>query len=247
MVGRVGGDAFAQVLLANLAENGVDSSGVQQDPDQATGAALILVGAGGQNLIALAPGANRAVGPADVDRAVVRLGRGDWLVMQLEIPMAAVDAAAERASAMGAHILLNAAPSQHLETALLRRLDVLVLNEHEVEAVEATTTGLASAASALRSQGVGMVVVTLGARGALLCDQQGQQYIDAYGVQPVDTTGAGDAFVGALAVSLAANADPRAAVRFANAAGAAATASLGAQKALPRMEDLHRLFGVQPP
>lgn len=248
MVGRVGSDAFAEPLVRNLGSNGVDASGVERDQSEPTGAALIMVEEGGQNIIAVAPGANRAVGELEVDRAVARLQPGDWLVMQLEVPVVAVRAAAERARAAGARILLNAAPGRPLDPGLLSQLDVLVVNAGEAatlaDAVSDIGRSPRAAGQALRAQGAGVVAVTLGAEGALLCDQHGQRHINPYQVQAVDTTGAGDAFIGALAVALAAGFAPEPAVRFANAAGAAAATSLGAQEALPRLEDLRRLFGV---
>jgi ribokinase len=248
MVGRVGKDDFGEQLIRNLESNGVDASGVGSDPGEPTGTALIFVAEGGQNMIGVAPGANFAVGQPEVDRAAAQLRPGDVLVVQLEIPVAAVQAAVERAGTAGARVILNAAPARVLDATLLRELDVVVANAGEA----ATLAGRGSesqlrppdAARALQAAGVKTVMVTLGPEGSLVCDQAGLRHIEPFEVKAVDATGAGDAFVGALAVGLAAGLATEPAMRLANAAGAAATTSLGAQQALPRAEDLRRLFGI---
>jgi ribokinase len=131
MVGRVGHDSFAESLIRNLQANGVESSGVSRDPDEPTGAALIVVETGGQNMIAVAAGANLAVGRAEVERAQASLRPGDLLVIQLEVPVAAIEQAVAAGRRAGASIFLNAAPARTLERSLLRQLDVLVVNERE--------------------------------------------------------------------------------------------------------------------
>src|ERR1700686_4845237 len=135
MIGRVGNDSFGAGLIENLDRNGVDSSGVDRDPAAPTGAALIYVEAGGQNMIAVAPGANAMVGPGDAQRAVDMLGPGDLLVMQLEIAISVIEEAVVAARQAGAFVLLNAAPAQRLQPGLLSQLDALVVNEHEAKAL----------------------------------------------------------------------------------------------------------------
>jgi ribokinase len=243
MVGRVGQDSFGEPLVANLETNGVDASGVGRDPDQPTGAALIIVEEGGQNVIAVAPGANLAVGRAEVEQVERRLHPGDLLVMQLEIPLATVERAVAVGRKAGAAILLNAAPARSLERSLLRQLDVLVVNQREA-LVLADQQKPAAAARMLRAAGPKLVIVTLGADGCIMSDDAGTRTIEPYRVESVDATGAGDAFVGGLAYGLADLLPPDEAVRLANAAGAAAATAVGAQEALPRPADLLRLFGL---
>lgn len=256
MVGRVGNDSFGAELIENLDVNHVDSSGVERDPAAPTGAALIYVEAGGQNMIAVAPGANAMVGPGDAQRAVSRLGAGDLLVLQLEIPLTVIEQAVLAARRAGAFILLNAAPAQQLEPGLLSQLDALVVNEREAKALvvyarEAKApvddADPSTTATALRTMGPKLVIVTLGASGSLFCDESGVHRVEPFDVKSIDSTGAGDAFMGALTVGLAAALPSAAAIRFANAAGAAATISVGAQAALPRLDDLRRLFGFHVP
>ena len=240
MVGRVGADDFGAELVANLAANGVDASGVEPDNSAATGAALIYVGPEGQNMIAVAPGANGRLDTFDIERAVARLQSGDVLVMQLEIPMAVITPAAEAARRAGARVLLNAAPAQPLDPGLLDQVDALVVNEGEARAIVDKASPEAAAA-ALHAIGPRIAVVTLGPAGSVFCDETGVHRVEEFHVTSVDATGAGDAFVGALAVGLANGLPTEASMRFANAAGAAATTSLGAQVALPHVKDLRRL------
>ena len=247
MVGRVGNDSFGAGLIENLDVNHVDSSGVERDPAAPTGAALIYVEAGGQNMIAVAPGANATVGRGDAQRAVSRLGAGDVLVLQLEIPITVIEQAVMAARQAGAFVLLNAAPAQRLEPGLLTQLDALVVNEREAGVLAGQETSPEAAASALRARGARIAIVTLGAAGSVFCDDTGVHRVEPFPVKSIDATGAGDAFMGAFAVAMARRLATGAAVRFGNAAGAAAASSLGAQAALPRLDDLRRLFGVHVP
>ena len=243
MVGRVGADDFGPELVENLTANGVDASGVEPDNSAATGAALIFVGPEGQNMIAVAPGANGRLDKVDIARAVATLQSGDVLVMQLEIPMAVITPAAVAARRAGGRVLLNAAPAQRLDQGLLEQVDTLVVNEREASDLvnEASPEAMVQALHAI---GPRIAIVTLGSAGSVYCDETGVHRVEPFHVKAIDATGAGDAFVGALAVGLANGLPVQAAMRFANAAGAAATTLLGAQAALPRLDDLRRLFGL---
>jgi ribokinase len=251
MVGRVGKDSFGDELLTNLKKDGVSIEGVEHDPNEPTGAALILVEEGGENMIAVARGAGRMVGEADVSRATKGLRERDVLLLQLEIPMAAVAAAARAGNAAGARVILNAAPAAPLEAGLVSQLEVLVINELEAEAFlgrpAANPAQAEEAARAAVAMGAQSAVVTLGAAGAVLAQGNSIHRMKAQRVEAVDTTGAGDAFVGALAAALAAGAALVEAAELAGAAGAAAVTKPGAQASLPRPEDLRRLFGVEWP
>jgi ribokinase len=241
MVGRTGDDEPGRALVDGLAAEGVEVSGISRDRSAPTGAALILVEEGGQNLIAVAPGTNARVGEEEVTRAVGCLRPRDLIVLQLEIPMAAVRAAVSRAAALGARVILNAAPAANVDAETLRGLEVLVVNEHEAQALAGQPPDRAGAA--LAGRGPAAVVVTLGERGAVLSGGQGSVLVPPRPVRAVDATGAGDAFVGGLAAALAAGAAYPEAVSLASAAGAAAATVVGAQASLPRREDLVRLFG----
>ena len=248
MVGRVGRGAFAGPLLKNLAAAGVEHAFVTQDSEAATGVALIVVDDAGQNSIVVASGANVRLSPTDVDDAGATIAAADALLLQLESPLETVTRAAEVARAKGATVILNPAPARSLPAALLSLVDVLIPNESEA----ALLTGLPidnpaeaeAAATALRELGVGTVILTLGERGALLAREDGAEVFPAFEVTPVDTTAAGDAFVGGFAVALAGGQPLAEAVRWGNAAGALATTRLGAQPSLPTRQELQALLAT---
>jgi len=248
MVGRVGRDAFAGPMLDNLAAAGVDHTFVTQDPEAATGVALIVVEGTGQNSIVVASGANKCLSPADVEAAEAVIAAADALLLQLESPLETVTRAAEVARSHEVMVILNPAPARPLPAALLLLVDVLVPNESET----ALLTGLPvcdraeaeTAAMALRRSGVGTVILTLGERGALLAQEGGADLFPAFDVTPVDTTAAGDAFVAGFAVALAEGRTLAEAVRWGNAAGALATTKLGAQPSLPTRQDLEDLLAT---
>jgi ribokinase len=247
MVGRVGADDFGRRLRQTLAAVGVDVQYVAEDGAAGTGVATITLDAEGDNSIIVVPGANGRVGREDVERAAEAIAAADLLMLQLEVPLEAVLRAAEIARAAGVRVLLNPAPApaSPLPDELLRLVDVLTPNETETQALSglsaADDESAARAAAALRARGVGAVVLTLGARGALLADGERTLHVPGYVVQVVDTTAAGDAFCGALGTQLARGRSLEAAVRYANAAGALATTVLGAEPAMPGREAVERL------
>jgi len=234
MVGRVGQDQAGDRQLAALAASRVDVSRVLRTPGTPTGSATIPVEDGsGENLIVVVPGANAALGPGDVDVPSVREAR--VVLLQLEVPRAAVTAAARAATGI---VVLTPAPPRPLPADLLEHVDVLVPNEHELVHLAAARPGerpSAELAVLARSVTSGAVVVTLGARGALVVPADGGPAL----LQPpppvtaVDTTGAGDCFCGALAQALAVGAALPDAVRHAVAAAALSTTGPGARGALP--------------
>jgi len=247
MVGRVGRDAFAGPLLDNLALAGVGHTFVTRDPEAATGVALIVVDETGQNSIVVASGANARLSPADVDAAEAAITAAAVLLLQLESPLETVTRAAEVARGHGVTVILNPAPARPLPAALLSLVDVLIPNESETALLTGMPVGnqaeAGAAAMALRESGVvGTVILTLGERGALLARAGGAERFPACEVTPVDTTAAGDAFVGSFAVAMAEGKSVAEAVRWGNAAGALATTKLGAQLSLPTRQALEALL-----
>ncbi len=233
MVGRVGADPAGDRQLAALAGAGVDTAGVVRTPGAPTGSATIPVEDGsGENLIVVVPGANAALTPADVDVPAVH--RAAVVLLQLEVPLEAVRAAADAATGT---VVLTPAPPRPLPPELLRRVDVLVPNEHELVQLAGADAGArspAELAALARALGVPTVVVTLGARGALVVPADGPASLQAPPpVRAVDTTGAGDCFTGALGTALARGAGTAEAVREAVAAAALSTTGPGARGALP--------------
>ncbi len=242
MVGRVGDDAFGAQQLANLSQLGIDVSHVRRDSKAATGVALIVLDEQGQNSIILAPGANMRLTLADLEVAEEALASAAILVLQLEIPQEVVEQAIKVARAHGVIVLLNPAPARRLPPTLLSQVDVLIPNESETALLTGTEVddieSARRAAARLRAAGVGTVILTLGGRGALLLEGQKATHVPGYRVDVVDTTAAGDAFVGGFAVALAEGQDLAEAVRFANAAGALAVTKLGAQPSLPTRSEV---------
>jgi len=233
MVGRVGADEAGRLLVEGLREDGVDVEAVAVDEREPSGAALIVLEDGGENMITVAPGANARVGRDDVARLGASLTHCDVLVTQLEIPLDTVFAAVAAAQRAGARVVLNAAPSEPLAGHGVPEVDVLVVNEGEADALGGPD----------RLRGARALVVTLGAEGSVLYTDGREIRVGPRLVDAIDATAAGDAFVGALAFALAAGSSLIDAVRLGNAAGAAAATKLGARPSLPTREDLERLFG----
>ena len=243
MIGRVGDDAFGARLREGLSAEGVGVDHVTVTPGVASGCAMILVDGRGENSIVVSPGANARLTPRDVDRAERLIRRAAAVVMQLEIPLSTVRHAIRLCRRLGVRTILDPAPvpPKGLPPALYR-VDVLTPNEQE----GAGLTGLrlpARIATALRSKGASTVVLKLGAKGALLLEGEGRpRNVAPFRVRAVDSTAAGDAFTGALAVALSERMPLDEAVRFANAAGALCCTKVGAQPALPDRRAVERLL-----
>ncbi len=242
MVGRVGNDAFAGQLLENLTVAGVDHTYVIKDREAASGVALIAVESSGQNSIVVAPGANSRLSPKDVEQSEAAIRSADLILLQLEVPMASVLRAAQLASKHGVPVILNPAPAQNLPRELLSLVDFLIPNESETALLtNLPTTSYAEidvAARKLLQLGVEAVIMTLGERGSLLAQQGKLTHFPAFRPDKVvDTTAAGDAFVGGFATAMAEGRSLAESVLWGNAAGSIAVTRLGAQPSLPRRRE----------
>ena len=246
MVGRVGDDAFGQTLRSSLQAEGIDISHVKVDSTAPTGIAMITLDEAGQNSIVVAPGANAQLTAEDVETALNAAGAFDALVMQLETSLPAVQAATRMAHEHGAKIILNPAPAQPVPAELLTLVDVLIPNESETSMLSGLPADspeqAEEAAQVLLDQGVGAVVLTLGAHGAVVLEP-GQEvvHLPPYLVDVVDTTAAGDAFVAALATRWSEGVSLWEAAYCGNKAGALAVTKLGAQPSLPTWAELEQL------
>jgi ribokinase len=242
LVAALGADRFGADLRGALQREGLPLDQVVTRDGTATGIALIVVDATGENTIVVAPGANAHLDGAALTGLPALLAAGDVVVLQLEIPLETCVAAARHARQAGALVLLNAAPlppaGSGALSELLREVDVLVVNEGEAQQ-------LGGDATALRHRGPAACVITLGARGAISADATGIRTHPPFRVDAVDTTGAGDSFCGALAAALAAGADLEEAVRRGCAAGALATTRMGAQSAMPTTTELDLLLAAE--
>jgi ribokinase len=245
-IGRLGADDFGDRALRGFAADRIDTSRVVRDPKAPSGIALILVDRRGENSIAVASGANARLSPADVRKSAPEIKKAGAVLLQLEIPMPAVRTAVALASAARVRIILNPAPARRLDDALLEDIVVLTPNETEAEILTGmavrTINDLTEAARRLRNRGVGTVLITLGPKGVFVADAEDQDFMPAFKVKAVDSTGAGDVFNGALAVALAEGRPLRAAARFANAAAALSVTKLGAQPSAPTRAAIERFL-----
>ncbi len=249
LVARVGSDVFGDRAIAGFVEDGIDVTHVTRDPRAASGAALIFVARDGENCIAVASGANGRLCPADAKKAGPVIAQAKVLLMQLETPLNTLVTAARLAASAGALVILNPAPARTVPNQLLRHVAILTPNESEAElltGVKLKSIATAEKAAAkLRDRGIQTVVLTLGARGALISNEQGTQTIAGFKVKALDATAAGDVFNGALAVALTEGRPLSQAVRMANAAAAISVTRVGAQPSIPTREMIERFLKSQ--
>jgi len=241
MVGRVGDDDFGAALLESASRDSVNTSYIIKDSQAATGVALITVDEEGQNTIVVASGANARLSAGDVYAAEKAFKGAGVLLLQLESPLPAIQQAIELARKYGAKVVLNPAPARELPRKFLASVDYLIPNQSELAlltGIEATS----SAASALHDLGINHLIVTLGGDGVLVIDGPRETLLDAHPVKVVDTTAAGDAFVGAFAVALTEGFSPLKAAAWGNAAGALAVTKPGAQPSLPTRAEFDKFI-----
>jgi len=234
MVARVGSDLFGPATIENFRKQGIDPTHVKQVEGLSSGVAPIFVEPNGQNRILVVKGANDALQPADVDAAAEMLKSADCIVLQFEIPLQTVYYTIQFARAHGIRCILNPAPAQPVDLSALKDLDYFVPNESEAEAI----TGLPvknvedakQCAEQLVASGIRRVIITLGANGSLLASRDGSVHVPPFPVHSVDSTGAGDAFIGSFAVFLAEGVPEKEAVRRANLYAGLSTTGVGTQK-----------------
>jgi ribokinase len=245
-IGRVGDDGFGQFSQRCLANDGIDVTHLGTVASVATGVAGILVDDNGDNSIVLAAGANAELKPADIDAASSAIASAQLLVCQLETPLATVSRAISLAKQNGVKVILNPAPVQALDAALLAQVDYLVVNETEATQLSGlAVTNQASAklaAEKLLQQGVGVVLLTMGEHGVCVTDKDGSLHVPAIKVQAVDTTAAGDTFVGAFAVGIAKGLDIVAASTEAQYTAALTVTKLGAQTSIPLRSEVEQFM-----
>ena len=244
-VARVGDDSMGRAAINAFQAEGIDTDFITVTPECPTGVALILVDAAGENSIAVAGGANDRLSADDIERARPAIEAADVVLLQLEVPLAAVAHAVSIARAAGARVILNPAPACPLPATLLAGVDILTPNETEAETLAArgsdtvpSSADVERTAGMLLGLGPWAVVVTLGAAGALVAVAADRTYVPAFPVEPRDTVAAGDVFNGCLAVRLAEGLDLVAATRFAAAAAAISVTREGAQASAPHRGEI---------
>jgi ribokinase len=234
MVARVGSDLFGPATIENFKKQGIDATHVKQVEGVSSGVAPIFVEPNGQNRIFVVKGANDRLKPADVDAAAELLKTVDCIVLQFEIPLETVYHCVRFASKNGIRCIVNPAPAQPVDLKALEGLDYFVPNESESETIAGmpvrNVEDAKKVAEKLLTSGVKRVIITLGANGSLLAGRDGMEHIPAFSVKSVDSTGAGDAFIGSFAVFLGEGLPEREAVRRANLYAGLSTTGVGTQK-----------------
>ena len=246
MVAKLGKDQFGDLAVSNLQKENIHIDYVFRTDESHTGVAFIIVDDTGENLIVVASGTNNLLTPADIDLARKAIVDADVVLFQLESPIETVRYAMRLAHEAGVTVLLNPAPGRALESDILTMCDILTPNQTEAEIITglpiSTPHQADTAAEALLSTGVKIAVLTLGADGALLATAEGKQVLPAFQVNVVDTTGAGDAFNGALAVAVAEEQPLNYAVMFANAAAALQVTKVGTAPAMPTRKEVEKFI-----
>jgi ribokinase len=241
MVARVGNDLFGEATLRNFSSFGIDTTHVRTIDGVPTGVAPIFVEPNGENRIIVVKGANDRLTPADVDAAAPELRRVDTIILQFEIPLETVYHTVRFARAHQIRCIVNPAPALPADLAELVAADYFIPNETEAELMTGQPAGTVEAAgacaAALLEKGFHRVVVTLGARGSLVAGSAGHKYVPPFPVTSVDTTGAGDAFIGSFSVFLAEGVPEEDAAARANLYAALSTTRVGTQKSFPRRAD----------
>jgi len=240
LIAKLGNDVFAEQSLNNFKKAGVNTKYVIQTKEAPSGVALITVDRAGNNVIVVAPGANQMLSPEDIRRAESDITSSAVLVAQLEVPMETVEFAAQLANNCEVLFILDPAPAQKLSPELLKMVDVLTPNETEAQIladIEVTDEDSAcKAAKKLLECGVKAVILTMGAKGFLLANNERMESVPAVKVDAVDATAAGDAFTGSLAVGLAQGKTLADAALFANYVAALSVTKMGAQSSMPTRE-----------
>ncbi len=244
MVARVGSDLFGPATIKNFESQGIDATYVRIAEGVSSGVAPIFVEPNGQNRIIVVKGANDTLSPEDVDAAAPLLSKADAIVMQFEIPLATVYHTVKFARAKGIRCLVNPAPAQPIDFKEIGAADYFIPNESEAETISGmpvhSSDEAKKCAEFLLRQGMRKVVITLGERGSLLAGPGGMELIPAFKVQAVDTTGAGDAFIGSLAVFLCEGLPEKEALQRANLYAALSTTKVGTQKSFCTRADFEK-------
>ncbi len=248
MVGRVGSDVFGEQLKESLASNGVDVSGVGVTPDTSTGIAVIEIDSSAENRIIQVLGANATCGEAEADQVRRALNDASTLLLQLEVSVELSLRVAREAFANGKTVIFDPGPVRDFPSQFYSCCSVITPNETEAEALVGFPVvdrpSAVQAAGHLLGLGIGVVVIKLGAQGVYYATAEGGDYMPPFPVEAVDSVAAGDAFNGALAVSLSEGKDLTDAVRVAAAAGALAAAKSGAQDSMPLRHEVEELIRI---
>ncbi|MCK4478210.1 ribokinase [Candidatus Bathyarchaeota archaeon] len=246
LIGRVGADFFGMEAIRNAKQHGINTKLIKRDRETYTSLALIMVDKNGNNIITVAPGADLRCSKEDIDRADPVIKSSDILLMQLEIPLSVVEYTINKVYRYGIKVILNPSPAHELSNELLRKIHILIPNEQEAEVLSGVKiSNLSSAKNAAKKillKGVENIILTIGKKGAIVVTKEEVAHIKGLRVETVDTTGAGDAFCGALAIAISSRGELKEAVVYANCAAALATTKIGAQEPLPTQIELEKFM-----
>lgn len=239
---KLGNDVLGRQSVGYFKKEGIDTRYIALDEDSVSGVALISVDDHAENSIVVASGANMLLNEQDVDKMLEEMCEGDILLMQLEIPLQTVEYAARKAFGKGVKVVLNPAPARSLPKELFRHLYMVTPNRIEAEMLTgikiANDADVEKVAEEICAMGVKNVIITLGSKGCLIREEGVSYRIDAFKVEPVDTTAAGDTFNGALCVGLSEGMDLKQAAVMASKASSIAVTRMGAQSSIPYREEL---------
>ena len=244
-IARVGMDMFGEQAVRRLLEEGINVEYVIRDAVAPSGVALINVAQDGENSIAVAAGANGRLSPADLEQAAKVMAGANLVLMQLEIPVETVEYVAEMATKKGIKVILNPAPARALSNSLLKNLYIIIPNRNEAEILSGIKVSdidsAKQAADIISAKGVDIVVITLGSQGALIKEYSEYHFVEAYKVDALDTTAAGDTFCGSVCVGLSEGRSILDSVKLAARAAAITVTRMGAQASIPYRSELSSL------
>ena len=247
-VGRVGDDVYGDTLVNNLITFGIDTQYIKFDSTTSTGTAVIMINQSGENSIVISPGANGTLIDEDVHVAAPLIQSAKFLLLQFEIPMQTIITAAKLAKKNNVTVILNPAPATDFHPELLSYVDILIPNETELKQITQLSiqddNDIIKAARSLLTKNLSAIIVTIGEKGSLLITDGKSQHFPAIKVKVVDTTAAGDSFIGGFAAALQKGKVLEDAIRYANCAGALATTKLGAQPSIPDAKSVDNLYQI---
>ncbi|WP_418114347.1 ribokinase [Vibrio scophthalmi] len=245
----VGDDSFGINIRESFRLDGINIKGIKMQPNCPTGIAMIQVSDSGENSICLSAEANDYLTADAIEDDLVTIANAQYLLMQLETPLAGIERAAQVAKENHTQVILNPAPARELPDALLQNVDVITPNETEAEVLTGITvqcdTSAQQAADALHQKGIATVMITLGAKGVWLSQHGVGQLIEGFKVQATDTTAAGDTFNGAFVTGLLEEMSIESAIKFAHAAAAISVTRFGAQTSIPHREEVEVFLAQQ--
>jgi ribokinase len=241
-VSCLGDDLYSKEIIHHFKKEGVDTRFMYVERKKATGAALIMLDENGENYLSVAPGANYYLSPEHIDNISEIIREVDTILLQMEIPVNTTKRVMDLAAKFGKKVIFNLAPFREFDLSYLKKVSVLVVNETEAASITGmkvdTDDEIRRAAHVLQEMGPGVVVITLGAQGALIISDSEVSFVPAFKVKAEDTTAAGDTFCGCLVVALSEGLSLSRAVRFASAASAICVTRMGAQPSVPLRSEI---------